>query len=340
MASLHSVALVMSFAVPSASAQTAPTPPTAEKEPVKGKEPPSEVSPPPAKVDVQPIAADDQIGSRLERILIATGWFESPHVEVREGVVFLSGVAKTEEHKIWAGNLVRNTQDTVAVVNNLEIRQASAWDFQPIVASVREMWRGFLQDFPYLLAAVVVLVGSFWLASRTRGFADKLLGERIKVPLLRDIIARFASVMVFIMGLYFVMRISGTAQLALTLLGGTGLFGLAVGIAFRDIAENFLASVFLSMQRPFQIGDLVEIVGVQGYVDRLTVRTTVIMSLDGNSVQIPNATVYKSTIRNFTNNPNRRDEFQISIPVDKSVAQAQEMATQNPTRAPGRLASA
>jgi small-conductance mechanosensitive channel len=84
------------------------------------------------------------------------------------------------------------------------------------------------------------------------------------------------------------------------MIGGTGLIGLVVGIAFRDITENFLASVFLSMQRPFETGDLLEVSGVTGYVQQLNMRTTILMTLDGNLVQIPNANVYKSNLRNFT----------------------------------------
>ena len=81
--------------------------------------------------------------------------------------------------------------------------------------------------------------------------------------------------------------------------GGTGLIGLAVGIAFRDITENFLASILLSMQRPFETGDMVEITGVTGLVQQRNVRTTILMTLDGNLVQVPNASVCKNSFRNF-----------------------------------------
>jgi small-conductance mechanosensitive channel len=120
--------------------------------------------------------------------------------------------------------------------------------------------------------------------------------------------------------------VSGLTQLALTVVGGTGLIGLALGIAFRDISENFLASIFLSMQRPFDTGDLVEVSGVTGYVQQLNVRTTILMTLDGNLVQIPNATVYKSNLRNFTTNSNRRDDFLVGIGYDDSINDAQEVA--------------
>lgn len=161
----------------------------------------------------------------------------------------------------------------------------------------------------------------------TRG-ARSMLRPRIQARLLRNVLARTVGVVTFLMGAYIVLRLSGLTQLALTLVGGTGLIGLIIGIAFRDITENFLASIFLSMQRPFETGDLVEIDGITGYVQQLNVRTTVLMTLNGNLVQIPNSTVYKSNLRNFTTNCNRREEFFIGIGYDDSINDAQEIARQ------------
>jgi len=138
--------------------------------------------------------------------------------------------------------------------------------------------------------------------------------------------ARAGGILVMLAGLYLVLRIAGLTQLALTVVGGTGLIGLVLGIAFRDITENFLASLFLSLQQPFREGDLVEVANVTGYVQRLTSRTTVLMTLDGNQVQVPNSTVFKSTIRNFTSNPNRREDFIVGIGYDDSIPFAQEVA--------------
>jgi small-conductance mechanosensitive channel len=67
-------------------------------------------------------------------------------------------------------------------------------------------------------------------------------------------------------------------------------------------------------------------VGVLGYVQQLTVRTTVLMTLDGNHVQIPNAIVYKNTIRNYSSNPNRREDFNVGIGYRVPITRAQEVA--------------
>ena len=88
----------------------------------------AELSAAPAKVDVNPLAHDDEIGQRLQAVPDATGWFIGPQVRVEEGVVFLNGRAETEELKKWAGDL-GNTQDVVDVANQMEVLEPSVWDF-------------------------------------------------------------------------------------------------------------------------------------------------------------------------------------------------------------------
>jgi small-conductance mechanosensitive channel len=80
------------------------------------------------------------------------------------------------------------------------------------------------------------------------------------------------------------------------------------------------------MQRPFETGDLVEVSGETGYVQQLNMRTTILMTLDGNLVQIPNAGVYKSNLRNFTTTSNRREDFVVGIGYDDAINEAQEIA--------------
>jgi small-conductance mechanosensitive channel len=172
----------------------------------------------------------------------------------------------------------------------------------------------------------MILVAA-WLAARlSAAGARRFLKTRVSSSLLRNVFARVVGGAVLVFGLYIVLRVSGLTRLALTVVGGTGILGLVIGIAFRNITENFLASVVLSMRRPFLVGDLVEIVGIQGYVQALTTRATVLMTLTGNYVEIPNATVYKNTIRNFTTNKNRREDFTVGVAYDASLTKAQQVA--------------
>ncbi len=281
---------------------------------------------PSSLIEVQPAARDDEIVERLRNILDATGWFSDPDVVVDEGVVFLEGTANDEDSRRWAGDLARNTEGVVAVVNQMDVATPAMLDFRPAWEETRTLGRGVVQALPLFLLALLIL-GLAWLAARlTTRLTRNVLQRRVTIPLLREVLARTAGILLFLIGLYIILRVSGLTRLAVTVIGGTGLLGLVLGIAFRDITENFLASLFLSLQHPFRSGDLLEIGDATGYVQRLTSRTTILTTLDGNQVQIPNATVFKSTIRNYTSTPNRRVEFSVGIGYDDSIAHAQEVS--------------
>jgi small conductance mechanosensitive channel len=280
----------------------------------------------PGKVEVQPVAKDDEIRQRIADILKTTSWFGEPKVTVQDGIVFLKGTTETDESKQWAGNLAKNTDGVVAVVNQIKVAPTTVWDFDPTFQVMNDLARRFVRSLPLLVVAVVVIAMSLIFARLTMYLLRRGPLARFPSHLLREVTARAGGMLVMLAGLYLVLRIAGLTQLALTVVGGTGLIGLVLGIAFRDITENFLASLFLSFQQPFREGDLVEVASVTGYVQRLTTRTTVLNTLDGNQVQVPNSTVYKSTIRNFTSNPNRRDDFIVGIRYDDSIPFSQEVA--------------
>jgi small conductance mechanosensitive channel len=279
----------------------------------------------PDRVDVQPLARDEQIRERLQNILEATGWFIAPNVEVNNGVVFLTGQTETEEFKRWAGDLARNTQDVAAVVNQITIREPSVWDFEPALAGLREQGRTIVRALPLMAFSLLVLIIAALGARLAVSLARRFLHQRLSHSLLVNVMARSIGVVVFLLGLYIVFQVAGLTGVALTVVGGTGLLGLILGIAFRDITENFLSSLFLSMQNPFHTGDLVEIDGTLGFVQMLTTRATVMMTLEGNHVQIPNSVVYKSKIFNYTSNPNGRVTFTVGIGYEDKITVAQEL---------------
>lgn len=276
------------------------------------------------RIEVQPVSNDQAIDTRLTRIMEATGWFSDIAVQVEEGVVFLDGHTGSADYRTWAGGLARKTSDVVAVVNRIQIAEISPWDYSPAVNELQALWEKTLQRVPRLLLGLLVLFMAGVTAWMVAHGVRKTFGNRLN-PLLRDVAARLLGVFVFLLGLYLVLQVVGLSGLAATVLGGTGVAGLVAGIAFRDILENYLASILISLRNPFRIGDMVEIVGHTGLVQRVTTRGTVLMDLDGNHVQIPNATVYKSIIHNYTANPNRRENFEVGIGFENSISLAQNL---------------
>jgi small-conductance mechanosensitive channel len=279
-------------------------------------------------VKVDGSATDNEIGDRLRQIYEASQRYKNLEVEVRDGIVFLRGQATSEEHKQWAGELARRTEDVVAVVNNLTIEPLPVMEQLPIQQEATELWRGFLRTLPYIGVGLVVLVASILLAGLISRLVTYPLRQLTDSRLLHNVTRKLVAVLIVIGGVVLFLRLTGLTGIAVTVVSGTGILGLILGFAFRDIAENFLASILLSIQTPFNLGDVIEVAGYTGVVRKVTTRGTVLVDFDGNHIQIANATVYKSTIKNLTANPNMRLSFSIGIGYDASVSNAQEVALQ------------
>lgn len=311
MRALAAIVLALALAAPAAAQETPP--------------PTEEVAPPEQAVAVVPVARDEEIERRIMSILQATGWYRGARVEVDEGVVFLDGVATTPEQKTWARELSARTEDVVAVVNRIEVREEVSWSFSPAFGEIESLARRLVAALPLIVLAILILPLTWWLSSALASALRRVLAPRVDSDFLRGVVARTIAIPVFLLGIYIVLQVAGLTGLAVSLLGGAGIIGIVLGFAFRDIAENFLASLLLSIRRPFRQGDVISVAEHEGVVQTMNTRSTILLTIDGNHVQIPNATVFKSTIVNFTAAPARRVTAEVGIGYDASIAGTQEI---------------
>lgn len=289
-------------------------------------------------IDVKDTVQDQAIAERLQRILTSSGRFNEVDVQVEAGIVFLNGETQSTEFITWAEKLAQRTEGVIAVINHLTFDEEAAWSFQPAVDETVSLYNDFVRTIPKIVIALVLLLITWALAKVAAIVAGRVLKSRINNPFVMRLSARLAALPVVIIGLYLVLQVTGLTKLALTLLGGTGLMGIIIGLAFRDIAENFLASVLISIQRPFKINDYIKVDNTEGVVQSVTTRGTVIMTLDGNHIHIPNATIYKNTIINVTANPKIRQQFTVGIGYDDGIARAQQIAVDTISAHPAVLA--
>ncbi len=285
----------------------------------------AEPAAPEQAVAVEPTARDEAIEARIERILTATGWYRDAAVAVDEGVVFLDGVAGSQEHQAWARDLAARTEGTVAVVNRITVREEVNWNLAPAYSEIEALARRIAGALPLIVLALLILPLAWWLSSAIASVMRRILAPRVEQDFLRNVIARAIAVPVLLLGIYLLLQVAGLTGLAVSLLGGAGVIGIVLGFAFRDIAENFLASLILSIRRPFSQGDVIDVAGHEGVVQTMNTRSTILLTIDGNHVQIPNATVFKSTIVNYTAAPARRVTAEVGIGYDASIGEAQNL---------------
>lgn len=112
----------------------------------------------------------------------------------------------------------------------------------------------------------------------------------------------------------------GLSKTVTTLLAGVGILGLALGFAFQDIAENFIAGVLMAFRRPIYIGDLIESNDFVGTVEEINLRTTVIRTADGKHVLIPNSEVLQNSIVNFSRSSELRVDLACGVSYGDDLA--------------------
>ncbi len=283
-------------------------------------------------------ASDADIATRLVQILTASQRYENLEVQARDGIVFIDGTTTRNDHKQWASQLAQRTEDVVAVVNRLEVLGPVNLDQYNLRDQLIDIWRGLLRALPLLALGLLILTVSAGLARLVTAILGWPLGHFVESRLLRNVIRKVIGLMVIVGGLVLFLRVADLTDVALAVVSGTGLIGLVLGFAFRDIAENFLASILLSVQTPFRLGDVIEVEGYTGVVQTVTPRGTVLVDFDGNHIQLANATVYKATLKNLTANPYMRMNFDVGIGYDASVKQAQATAFDTLQQHPAVLA--
>ncbi len=109
-----------------------------------------------------------------------------------------------------------------------------------------------------------------------------------------------------------------------SLLAGLGVGGLAVALALQDTLANFFGSVFIFMDRPFMVGEMVEIEGTQGTVEQIGFRSTRIRTWPATLVSIPNKTVASTKIDNWSKMPKRRVFHTVGVTYETTADQMQQ----------------
>jgi small-conductance mechanosensitive channel len=240
-------------------------------------------------------------------------------VSVEAGVVTLQGEVSTLQAWRLAEDLARDVAGVSAVLNKIEI----AADVRGQVNALREtLFRAanFAPVVGFAVAVLLFFVAMSWLVGRWSGPFERVSANRF----VQEVVQAAVRGVLVLAGIVLALHIVDATAIAGALIGTAGVAGIALGFAFKDLIENFLASVLLSMRQPFAPNDFVNVDGFEGVVVRLTSRATVLMTPDGNHIRIPNAMVYKGVILNYTRNPRRRFEFVIAVASESDLSAAQQ----------------
>ena len=109
-----------------------------------------------------------------------------------------------------------------------------------------------------------------------------------------------------------------------SVIAGLGIVGISLGFAAKDALSNMIAGIFLLWDRPFIVGDLIEVSDEYGEVREITLRTTRIVTVDGKLISIPNSVLVNSKIKSYTMVPHLRLDIDVSIGVNEDIGIARD----------------
>ena len=268
--------------------------------------------PTPAIQTPPPQASDTEIETRISDIFAEIATLRRVSVEVNHGVVTLGGEVASTAAEARAEEIALRVNGVVTVENQIERRLAVDDSTGPFLSGSSDRLQKIYRALPLYGVALgvflaVALLGH--LIASWRGLWRWILPN----PFLVELVSGAFRILMLLAALVVSMNILGATTMMGTILGGAGVIGLAIGISVRDTLENYISSIMLSVRQPFRANEHVVIDQHEGKVMRLTSRSTVLMTLDGNHLRIPNATVFKAVILNYTRNPERRFDFELGV---------------------------
>ncbi len=287
------------------------------------------------------VAEEVQQNARQDRVIVEklngryarVQGLDKVEVDVAAGLVILRGEVDDDSYRQLANQLAESVEGVVAVHNRLQLDTALDRRLAPVLADGLARLKRLVMALPLLLiAGLIVFVAAKlaqWVVRRQRPFS------RFDNPFLAELLRHASSLCIVGIGILVALNLLGATALVSAVLGAAGIAGLALGFAFKDLVENYIAGILLSLRQPFAPNDHVVIESHEGRVATLTSRATSLITLDGNHLRLPNSLVFKGVITNYSRNPTRLCSFQITVLNGTDLRAAQQLALEALTATPG-----
>jgi len=203
---------------------------------------------------------------------------------------------------------------------NTEI--STAWN------KVQNMINGFMVLLPNIVLALIVFAFFFFVAGRIKGLVKRLTRKHRQARNLGLVLGRLAQGVTILIGLFIALSIVIPSFKAGDLVQLLGISGVAIGFAFRDILQNFLAGILILLTEPFQIDDQIVFKDFEGTVENIQTRATTIRTYDGRRIVIPNSELFTNSVTVNTAFESRRLEYDVGIGYGDDIDQAKQLMLQ------------
>jgi small-conductance mechanosensitive channel len=197
-----------------------------------------------------------------------------------------------------------------------------------LIDQLNEMANDFVRLLPSLAIALLIIVVTSILARFAVRIADRAVGRTHLRPSLRTLTQTLVKLGIWTLGLLIAAIVVFPGLTVGSLIAGLGIGAVAIGFAFQDIFENFLAGVLIMVREKMRIGDVIECEGMIGKVEHITLRETHLRALSGELTIVPNSILFKNPVEILTDQDQRRHDVVIGVSYDTDLDEAAEVIRQ------------
>lgn len=195
-------------------------------------------------------------------------------------------------------------------------------EISTLLNKMQAMLNGFIILLPNMVLALIVFAIFFFIARAIKKVVRNLTRDRREARNLGMVLGRLAQGATILVGLFIALSIVIPSLKASDLVQLLGISGVAIGFAFRDILQNFLAGILILLTEPFQIDDQIVFKDFEGTVENIQTRATTIRTYDGRRIVIPNSELFTNSVTVNTAFENRRLQYDIGIGYGDDIDEA------------------
>lgn len=193
------------------------------------------------------------------------------------------------------------------------------------VSLVTQKLDTWVSDAISLIPNMIVAIIIFSIFYLIAGVVKKIVVRKAEVlnrPGLGNLLGGLFKAVVLVAGFLIAATVVLPSLNPGSLISGLGIGSVAIGFAFKDILQNWLAGLLILLRQPFEVGDVIAVKGLEGVVEAVETRATVLKTFDAQRIIIPNSEIYTTALVVRTAYPVRRSQYEIGIGYGDDIVKA------------------
>ncbi|WP_226644682.1 mechanosensitive ion channel family protein [Microbulbifer variabilis] len=219
-------------------------------------------------------------------------------------------------------SLTTQHQETKETFLERTIPESFSAATETVISSIDRIGGNFLGHIPYIIASLIMLLLTWGVARLVRHFGGRIFRHTTSRRSLKNLFVRLLTSATWLVGLLLAAMVLFPGLTPTKALGAVGLLSVAIGLAFKDIFENFFAGILILWRFPIEEGDFIECQDICGRVEVVEVRNTNIRKVTGELVVVPNLFLFKNPCEVITNRVKRRVTIMVGVAYQEKLSKS------------------